>query len=165
MDYFAAYQKFSIGWKHDPPARIYTNILFGPGHYLTPEFVIKHSITHVINCAFEEHSPFWFRRDSPSKYKCIQAEDSEYVDITSWFPIFETYMNTFLQEPNVKTVYVHCQCGINRSGFLCLLYACKKFKYSFDQSAKNILIQRPCALVNPTFKRQCKEYIKNLHTK
>jgi protein-tyrosine phosphatase len=165
MDYFLGYRRFSIGWKNDPPARIYTNILFGPGHYLTPEFVRKHSITHVINCAFEEHSPFWFRRDFPSKYHCIQAEDSEHVDITKWYPEFEAYMNRFLQEPNSKTIYVHCQCGINRSGFLCLLYACKKFNYSFDQSAKNILIQRPCALLNPAFKRQCKEYIKKLHTK
>ena len=165
MDYFDKYRKFSKGWRDDPPAKIYTNILFGPGHHLTPEFRNKHSITHVINCAFDEYSPIWFRNEFPNNYYCIQAEDSEHVDITKWFPEFEHCMNDFLQQPDVKTIYVHCQCGINRSAFLCLVYACKKFKYTFDEAAKNILLQRPCALSNQLFKRQCRYYIENLPNK
>jgi protein-tyrosine phosphatase len=164
-DCFRFYRQFTKGWQRDPPAKIHTNILFGSGKDLTPEFVQQHSITHVINCAFDEHSPIWFRNTFPANYHCIQAIDSNDVDITKWFPEFENCMNDFLQDSSVKTIYVHCQCGINRSGYLCLLYGCKKFHYTFDMMALTILYQRPCSLVNPSFRLQCFEYIKNLQCK
>jgi len=138
--------------------------MFGPGMYLSPGFVKLHNITHVINCAFDKDSPTWFRQKYPSNYACLEALDSEKEDIRKWYPLFETKLNEFLRDPESKNIYIHCQCGINRSGFLALLFVCKKFNYSFKLASESILKQRPCALTNSSYKHQVIEYIKNHFT-
>jgi protein-tyrosine phosphatase len=162
VDPWMTYRRASKGWQTDPPAKVHPAILFGCGESLTPLFVKKHNITHVINCAFNDDSPEWFRHEFPFNYFCINAEDSTSSDIRKWFPLFEYVMSKYLKYPDSKVIYVHCQCGINRSGFLTLMYICKHFGYTFEASVKNILMQRPCALTNPTYFRQCQDYIKNL---
>ena len=154
------HRRRSVGWRNDPPAKIYTNIMFAAGEQLTERFALKHNITHVINCAFDQDSPEWFRTSSPHKYHCLNAVDSLDVDITHKFAEFEKVMDEFIREPDSGTVFVHCQCGINRSGFLALLYGCKKFGYSYDDMVKSILKQRPCALTNPVFKHQCFHFVR-----
>ena len=144
----------SRGWMVDPPAFIHPRILFGSGMALTPEFARKHSITHVINCAFDEDSPTWFREKFPTRYKSLNAIDALEVNILDWYPEFEESMQNFSRDPNCKNVYVHCQCGINRSGFLCLNFMIKKLNQSFYDSMQAILYQRPCALTNSSFKEQ-----------
>lgn len=161
-DEYYSYRRNSKGWEYDPPARIYTNIMFGSGQQLTKQFVEKHNITHVINCAHDQDSPEWFRNAFPLKYWSLGAQDSLTVNITEWFYEFEMVMNEFIRDPTSKMIFVHCQCGINRSGFLALLYGCKKFGYTFDEMVKTILVQRPCALTNSAFKEQCINYIKKL---
>ena len=151
----------SRGWQVDPPARIHTNILFGPGMYLNPGFVRAHNITHVVNCAFDKDSPTWFRAKYPSNYECIEALDSQDENIMKWYPKFEQTMNTFLRSPGSHNIYVHCQCGINRSGFLALMFVCKKFGYPVDLMTTAILKQRPCALTNPEYKRQVKSHLEH----
>ena len=157
-----AYRRNTRGWANDPCAAIHPRILFGPGNRLTPEFVKKYNITHVINCASDEDSPRWFRNEFPDRYACLNAEDDLKVSILEWLPDFENCMDTFLQNRSSKIIYVHCQCGINRSGFLALAYICKKFQYPYDVATQSILTQRPCALTNPAFREQVKWYVKNL---
>lgn len=153
------YRRNTRGWKSDPCAIVHPRIIFGPGNRLTPEFVEKYKITHVVNCADDDACPDWFRSGCSTNYACLNAEDNLKVLITNWYPEFQRIMDSFLQAPQSRTIYVHCQCGINRSGFLILLYVCKKFQYSYDMTVKSILSQRPCALTNPSFNTEVKRYI------
>ena len=76
MDEFAAYRRRSVGWISDPPAYIHPRILFGSGGpTLTPQFVNAYNITHVINCAFQDDSPEWFKTSFPNNYACLVAVD------------------------------------------------------------------------------------------
>jgi len=90
---------------------------------------------------------------------CLEALDSLDEDILKWYPKFEEILNSFLRDPNSKNIYIHCQCGINRSGFLALLFVCKRFNFSFKMASDIILKQRPCALTNSSYKQQVIEYI------
>lgn len=154
MDDVASYRRRSRGWQNDQPAFIHPRILFGAGIFLDEEFVERHSITHVINCAFDEDSPKWFRQKYPNKYACLNAPDDLSSNILDWYPAFEESMQKFLSEVGSRTIYIHCQCGINRSGYLCLLYSCKKLRFDYNEVVKSILTQRPCALTNPSFRKQ-----------
>lgn len=158
MDDLASYRRRSKGWEKDPPAYIHPRIVFGSGIILTPTFIAKHNITHVINCAYDEDSPEWFRSSRPTRYKCLQAEDSLTADIFQWYPEFEKTLNRFISDPTCKTIYIHCQCGINRSGYLTLIYACKKLGFDCKHTFKSILQQRPCAFTNPAYRRQVEEH-------
>lgn len=154
------YRRNTKGWKHDGLAKLHTKIVFGPGCALTRDNIKRYNISHVVNCGFPKDSPEWFRQENPDNYATVYAVDSEDADIVGWYPLFQTYMNQFLADKRCTGVYVHCQAGINRSGFLCLLYMCMKFKYSMDVCIRAILLQRPCALQNPKFREQVTEYIK-----
>ena len=160
MDPFPMYRRRSRGFTMDPPAKVHSKILFGAGFFLTPEFVKDHKITHVINCASPSDTPSWVPTAFGDKYACINAIDSLNVDITTWYPQFETAMNSFLQSPDCEMVYVHCQAGINRSGFLTVLYCCRRFHYTYEVTCRAILVQRPSALVNHVFHKQVQDYIK-----
>jgi len=149
------------GFMNEPPARLHPNILFGAGIFLTPKFIEKYGITHVINCASEKDVPSFIPNLLNNKYKCINAIDSPKVNITQWYPEFEKTMDTFLRDDVCNVVYVNCQAGMNRSGFLTVLYCCLKFKYGYSQACKSALTQRPCALSNKVFHKQVQEYIKN----
>ena len=151
----------SMGFMNEPPAKLHPSIMFGAGMFLTPKFIEKNHITHVINCGSDNHVPSNIPTLLKGKYYCLNAIDSDSVNITSWYPKFEKTMDTFLRDESCKVVYVNCQAGINRSGFLTLLYCCLKFKYDYSHACKAALIQRPCALSNKTFDKQVKEYIKN----
>jgi hypothetical protein len=160
MDPFLSYRRNSRGPCSDPPAKVHPKIMFGPGFYLCDSFIEKHNITHIINCADESAVPTTVKTKFLEKYKCLNAIDSFSVNITDWYPEFEKIMNSFLRDNSSKVIYVNCQMGINRSGFLTTLYACIKFKYSYEAVTKAILLQRPCALMNPIFHQQVKAYIK-----
>jgi hypothetical protein len=148
------YRRNSKGWDIDNPAQLHPRIMFG-----SMEIPRIPAITHVINCASNEMSPEWFQSQNPDKYVCLNAIDSPNVNITDWYPKFEETMNQFLADASCNTIYVHCECGINRSAFLCLIYMCKKFGMSMQNVIKNILIQRPCALTNESFRKQVVDYI------
>lgn len=151
----------TTGFMNYPPAKLHPNIMFGAGMFLTPKFIEKYKITHVINCASQNHVPSYIPSRLKENYYCLNAIDSESVNITSWYPKFEHIMDKFLRDEECKVVYVNCQAGINRSGFLTLLYCCLKFNYDYTHACKAALVQRPCALSNKTFDKQVKEYIKN----
>lgn len=158
MDPFVSYRRNSKGSAKDPPAKVHPNILFGPGHYLDLGFINQYNITHIINCAFDECCSSFVKDTYRDKYVCLDAIDSPDVNITTWYPAFQEVMDKFLRSGG--TVYVNCQAGKNRSGFLVALYCVMKFQYKYDQVCKAILLQRPCALENGVFHEQVQEYIK-----
>jgi protein-tyrosine phosphatase len=158
MDDLASYRRMSRGWEKDQPAYIHPRILFGSGMALTPAFANKHNITHVVNCAYEEDSPEWFKSSNPTKYKCLEAHDSISANIFKWYPAFEQAVNLFMKDPSCETIYVHCQCGINRSGYLTLIYAAKRLGFGIRDVFKAILQQRPCAFTNPAYRKQVEEH-------
>jgi hypothetical protein len=141
-----------------PPAWFHSRILVGPGAFLTPEFVRSNNITHVINCAMQEDSPAWFRQKYPDNYVCLEALDSEYHCILDWYPHFESLAHTYLRDGS-GTVYVHCQAGMNRSGFLALTYVCKNFSMPFKEVVTLFQRQRPCLFQNLVYMNQVKDFI------
>lgn len=163
MDPFAKYRRNSRGPCCDPPARVHPKIMFGPGFYLTNQFITRNNITHVINCADDSVVPSNVRQYFGDNYISLNAIDSYDVDITDWYPLFEHSMTEFLRDSEVGIVYVNCHMGINRSGFLTTLYTCMKFGYPYELITQAILRQRPCALMNPTFHEQVQSYIKKQH--
>lgn len=160
MDPFPMFRRNSRGYMRDPPAKLHTKILFGPGCMLTEKFVEEKNITHIINCASEADTPSWIPNYYNKNYVCLNSIDSLNVDITRWYEGFKNAMDKFLHDEDCGTVFVHCQAGMNRSGFLTVLYCCMKFGYEYEKVCKAALLQRPCALTNSTFHSQVKEYIK-----
>jgi protein-tyrosine phosphatase len=160
MDPFIEYRRNSKGFLNDPPARLHPYIMFGPGVFLTPDFIEKNNITHVINCASNSDVPSAVPHHFKDNYVCLNAIDSYNVDITTWFPDYAMNMNKFLQDKGCRMVYVNCQAGMNRSGFLTVLYSCMRFRYKFQDACRAVVLQRPCALMNPVFYKQVEDYIK-----
>jgi hypothetical protein len=140
------------------PCWFFPRILVGAGAMLTPAFVSKHNITHVINCAYPEDSPGWFQSSFPDKYVCINADDTFTSNILDWFANFETSMRSFLREGN-GTVFVHCRCGINRSAFLALTYVAKNFHMGIQDVITTTTKQRPCMYSNRVYRTQVLEFI------
>ena len=149
---------FIPDYLRQPPAWFHTRILVGPGSVLTPRFVSNHNITHVINCAFHEDSPEWYRRDSPHTYACMEAHDSPHHNILLWYPKFEAYMVHFLRQSS-GTIYVHCQAGMNRSAFLALIYVCKHFSMTPEVMIPILKRQRPCMFQNTVYRDQVEKFI------
>ena len=141
----------------EPPAWFYPRILVGAGEMLTPSFFRRYNITHVINCAFPIHSPEWFRKAYPSRYVCLSAEDAPDVNILTWYAAFEDALSRFLREGN-GTVFVHCQCGINRSAFLALTYIVEKYGLPYEKTLLGLKKQRPCMFTNSVFRKQTEEF-------
>ena len=141
-----------------PPAWFHTRILVGPGEFLTPSFAIRNGITHVINCAFDVHCPEWWKSRYPYKYVCLNAMDSPDHNILDWYDEFETWMKAFLRQGN-GVIYVHCQAGMNRSGFLALTYVCKNFNLRVDPTVALFRKQRPVLFQNQVYMKQVKEFI------
>lgn len=160
MDPFLAYRRNSKGFLKDSPAKLHPCIMFGPGVFLSDDFIEKNNITHVLNCADEHAVPSSVPKDFKDNYAILNAIDSPFVNITNWFDEYKSAMDRFLQDPSCKTVYVNCQAGMNRSGFLTVLYCCMKFKYKFQDACRAVVLQRPCALMNPVFYVQVQDYIK-----
>ena len=153
-DKYASYRRKSLGWQYDPSVKVHPRIIFGPGFRLTKEYAKTYNITHVINCADETSSPAWFKLMHPKKYACLHAEDSPSANILNWYSQFETIMQSFLKAPDANVIFVHCQAGVNRSGFLTLAFLCLHFGYDYEITVKSILKQRPCALLNPAYQIQ-----------
>lgn len=141
-----------------PAAWFHTRLLVGPGAYVTPRFVSQHNITHVINCASDNDCPAWYRMASPDTYACMNAMDTAYHNILDWYPHFERTLHAFLRH-GTGVIYVHCQAGMNRSGFLALTYLCKNFHMDPEVMIPILQRQRPCLFGNTVYRNQVKEFI------
>lgn len=141
-----------------PPAYFHTRILVGPGAFLTPKFVYERGISHVINCAFAQDSPDWFRSKHPDKYVCLNAPDSAEANILDWYFVFEGILQSYLRRDD-GVVYVHCQAGINRSAFLALTYVCSKFHMDGQTMLEAFQRQRPCMFQNSVYRRQVLSFL------
>ena len=148
-----------MGYLTEPPALIHPSILVGAGHMLTHEFIRSHQITHIINCAYPEDCPAVVQHAFGPKYACIQADDGYDVNILKWYPEFKQTLTRFLQDSERKRVFVHCQCGINRSMFLIATYVCQVFGYPYDITCRALKQQRPCAMRNKVFDIQVREFL------
>jgi protein-tyrosine phosphatase len=144
----------SRGYKLDPPVLLHVMILVGAGEMLTPEFQKQWNISHVINCAEDEISPSWFKRND--NYIFLNAIDSKDVSILDWYPKFKETIQKFLRDPDCTRVFVHCQCGINRSMFLTLMFLCDVLGYNYESTERHIIQTRPCSLTNNVFRIQIK---------
>lgn len=142
-----------------PPAYFHTRILVGPGALLTPKFAYERGITHVVNCAFPDSSPAWFRTRYPDHYVCLNAIDSPDHFILDWYPAFEQALVTFLRSPQGGVVYVHCQAGINRSAFLALTYVCARFHMDGETMLEAFQRQRPCMFQNTVYRGQVLSFL------
>lgn len=143
----------------DPPALIHPSILVGAGCMLTEKFIQTYQITHIINCAYPEDCPAGVQGLFQSRYTCIHADDGYDVNIMKWYPEFKSKLTRFLQDPTRKRVFVHCQCGINRSTFLTAAYVCEMFGYPYDITCRSMKQQRPCAMRNKVFDQQVREFL------
>ena len=139
-----------------PPAWVYPRILLGAGRQLTPLFTAKYNITHVVNCAFADDCPEWWRKRHAGHYAQLNAVDSMAVRILDWYPEFETWMRLFLRSTN-GTVFVHCKAGINRSAFLVLTFVCKNFGIDFRTLLSAVRKQRPIVCNNSAFMKQVED--------
>ncbi len=145
-----------------PPAWFSTRILVGPGEMLTPAFAQRYKVSHVINCAQDIYCPSWWKVRHPEKYVVLNAIDSHQHNILDWYPMFETFLRTFLREgPLDGVVYVHCQAGMNRSASLALAYVCKNYSLPLSGVVTAVRRQRPCILQNPVFMTQVNDFIYN----
>ena len=150
----------SRGWRDDPIACLYPRIYVGAGCQFTPELAKRGNFTHVINCATADDGPQWFSQEHPDKYVVLNAVDALDANILDWYPLFEQIMFTFLRDPQSRNIYVHCQCGINRSAYLAIAFVCRTFGFHLNTLAHSMVAQRPCALSNPTFWRQVSDFVK-----
>ncbi len=148
-----------MGYLTDPPALIHPSILVGAGFMLTKNFIDTYRITHVINCAYPEDCPAEAQEAFGVNYKCIHADDGLTVNILKWYPEFKRTLTEFLRDPTRKRVFVHCQCGINRSMFLTAAYVCEVFGYPYKITCRSLKQQRPCAMKNRAFDEQVREFL------
>jgi protein-tyrosine phosphatase len=89
----------------------------------------------------------------------LKAEDSINVNILNWFPLFEETLTSFLREPGSNTIFIHCQCGINRSAFLTLTYVTSHYGLPYESMLGMMKRQRPCMFTNPVFRKQTEEFV------
>ena len=155
--YWMMLRRNSRGYEKDPLACVYPRIWVGAACQYTRETAAKHQFTHVINCAGPEHSPSFVPAD---RIVCLSAIDHPEANILHWYPRFEATLERFLRDPDCKNVYVHCECGINRSAFLALAYVVDRFGLPFMETARALTEQRPCALTNRSFWAQVEAFAK-----
>jgi hypothetical protein len=106
----------------------------------------------------DEYSPIWFRMRHPTRYRVLNAIDSPDVNILTWYPAFEDALYQFLRESD-GVIYVHCQAGMNRSGFLALAYVARNFGVDVGALVQSVKYQRPCILSNSVFMNQVRKFI------
>ena len=150
----------SRGPVYDPIAAVFDRILLGPGLHLTPNFVRRYNVTHIVNCAEKSACPLWASTVvGPTRYISLDAKDEiGYPLIKDHYPTFEVVMDTFLRDPGCRCVYVHCQAGMNRSATLLAAYLHKRFGIPLDKVVEVMARQRPCVMTNPSFVAQLEEF-------
>lgn len=156
----APYRGRSRGPVYDPIASVFDRILLGPGCHFSPMFMQVYNITHIVNCAFEIDCPRWVKYQvGLDRYACMNAPDTiETNIIRDYYPKFEGVMDTYLRDPRCRTVYVHCQAGMNRSATLIAAYIHKRFRIPMAKLIDHIAKQRPCIMTNPAFQSQLAEF-------
>jgi protein-tyrosine phosphatase len=92
-----------------------------------------------------------FKEKYPENYCCINAIDSYSVKILSWYSRFKVMLDIYMEE---GMTYVHCQAGINRSGFLVMAYLVFEKNFDAQSLEKMIIKKRPCALTNVSFRNE-----------
>lgn len=119
---------------------------------LTPGFIEMHSITHVLNCAFDEAAPAWIKQKLG--YGCLYMEDAPDVVVEDYLRLAEVVLDAWLRDPKCKTVFIHCQAGVNRSASIAAGYVARKMRIPIREVMEKMLRQRPCVFHNASFVQQ-----------
>eukprot|EP01129_Flabellula_baltica_P016486 TRINITY_DN8794_c0_g1_i2.p1 TRINITY_DN8794_c0_g1~~TRINITY_DN8794_c0_g1_i2.p1 ORF type:complete len:381 (+),score=76.21 TRINITY_DN8794_c0_g1_i2:27-1145(+) len=61
-------------------------------------------------------------------------------------------------------VYVHCACGMSRSGSVVVSYLMEKENMSFEDALHFVRMRRPIVLPNPSFQKQIKAWYESKHS-
>lgn len=145
----------------EPPAWFFPRILVGSGAMLTRRFADTMNITHVINCADMNATPLWFRMFRSEHIAVLNARDSTNAHLDEWYSFFEYILLQYLRSPGSQTIFIHCQCGINRAPSLSALYVMKNYNISWNQLRESVLRQRPCMFTNHSFRNQLETFSQN----
>jgi protein-tyrosine phosphatase len=119
---------------------------------LTPAFVELNHITHVLNCAYDDIVLPWIK--SKLNYTCLHMDDSMNESVVKYLSYAEPVLDAWLRDPKCRTVFIHCQAGVNRSATIACAYASKKLRIPVQEVMNTLLKQRPCAFTNSSFVNQ-----------
>lgn len=150
------------------------------------DFLKKHNITHVINCATEaeplpsSHQLVYhhFRLiDVPSEQidrhfddaflimdSVIDGKDADVkmTSATSPIPMSVDGDENVLEKPRRPSILVHCMAGISRSATIAASYLIKKFRLTSEQALTLLQHHRSVICPNMGFRRRLDEYHKRL---
>ena len=106
------------------------------------EFLIKHKITHIINCAKE--IPIIYPKNI--KIYHIQLEDDNIKNSKKLITEGSSILKYLLEDPN-KIILVHCFVGVSRSVSVIISYLVKYENHTVNSAIK--FIKRKRSFINP----------------
>ena len=106
------------------------------------EFLTKHKITHIINCAKE--IPIIYPKNI--KIYHIQLEDDNIKNAKKLIIEGSSILKYLLEDPN-KIILVHCFVGVSRSVSVIISYLVKYENHTVNSAIK--FIKRKRSFINP----------------
>ena len=150
---FALCISLIIGQNQDSMHYIIDNIYLGDSEAASNEdYLKKHNITAVVNCAIEHISNY-----KDLNFLELKLYDYEYQNL---FPMFEIAYKFIKNNSRKKDNYIliHCMAGISRSTSLVVFYLMKEKKWDYDTSINYIIERRPIVSPNSGFEKQLRNY-------
>ena len=150
---FALCISLIIGQNQDSMHYIIDNIYLGDSEAASNEdYLKKHNITAVVNCAIEHISNY-----KDLNFLELRLHDYEYQNL---FPMFEIAYKFIKNNSRKKDNYIliHCMAGISRSTSLVVFYLMKEKKWDYDTSINYIIERRPIVSPNSGFEKQLRNY-------
>ena len=122
------------------PNKLYLGGIKDSGYNI--EFLTKHKITHIINCARELLIIY------PKNIKIyhIQLEDDNIKNAKKLITEGSSILKYLLEDPN-KVILVHCLLGISRSVSVIISYLVKYENHTVNSAIK--FIKRKRSFINP----------------
>lgn len=109
----------------------------------------KHRITHIVNCAFELPE---YHRDAGIKYISLKLNDIPNQ------PIYHTLepSHSFIKSAASKRgkILVHCAAGISRSASIVIYHLMKTYKITYNDALNMLRQVRPIVNPNNGFEKQ-----------
>ena len=122
------------------PNRLYLGGIKDSGYNI--EFLTKHKITHIINCAQE--IPIIYPKNI--KIYHIQLEDDNIKNSKKLITEGSSILKYLLEDPN-KIILVHCFIGVSRSVSVIISYLVKYENHTVNSAIK--FIKRKRSFINP----------------
>lgn len=122
------------------PNRLYLGGIKDSGYNL--EFLTKHKITHIINCAREV--PIIYPKNITTYH--IRLEDDNIKNSKKLITKSSNILKYLLEDPN-KVILVHCFLGISRSVSVIISYLVRYEYHTVNSAIK--FIKRKRSFINP----------------